>query len=370
MTHLENHDAKNDRQGDDLFSLREGSDHGEDSINLTGGHAGQTSGGTPAAAEFGRALQAAREQSGLALETCGQALHLPVRLLRKLERGDYDGIDYQVYLSGYLCKYGRHVGVDQALIDAEIERVRPREPALVSAGTSSRSRYLLQRYLTAGKYVAFTALIASLVWLGVRGGLGRNMARLAPLDSAPVTAHGAPAQAAANSSRDHAEQPLQASMAPFPALEGSARDRRPAGTPAAARPVAPATGPAQTATMPTSHPQASTPAAAPTPVPATAPTRATAAAGTHSHTLELQLSHDSWVEISTRAGKRLAYGLLPAGTRRTLHMSQPLDVLIGDADGARLSLDGKPLPLAGYRHDKVARLHIALEQGRAVPSQR
>jgi cytoskeleton protein RodZ len=46
---------------------------------------------------FGARLRAAREARGYTVEACGQALRLPVRLLRQLEAGEYGGIDYQVY---------------------------------------------------------------------------------------------------------------------------------------------------------------------------------------------------------------------------------------------------------------------------------
>jgi len=138
-------------------------------------------------AGFGSRLRAAREARGYTVEACGQALRLPSRLLRQLEAGDYSGIDYQVYLAGYLGKYGRHVGVDEEAIQAEVARLTPRQPELVVTGGVSHSRYLLERYVTAATYVVLTAVIVvPMVWLGVRGTLDRDMPRLAPLDATPV----------------------------------------------------------------------------------------------------------------------------------------------------------------------------------------
>ena len=43
------------------------------------------------------------------------ALRLPARVLRQLESDQHDGIDYQVYLGSYISKYGRYLGMDEAL---------------------------------------------------------------------------------------------------------------------------------------------------------------------------------------------------------------------------------------------------------------
>ena len=192
---------------------------------------------------FGSRLRAAREAKGLDIETCGQALRLPVRVLRQLESGDYAGIDYQVYLAGYLTKYGRYVGVNEAAIQAELTRLTPVQPTLVATGGISHSRYLLERYARAATYVVLTAaIVVPTIWLGVRGTLDRDVSHLAPLDAKPVAQADLPAAAAstagtplagsqapavaskpAEPAADAQEQPLLASMAPFPNL-GSASD--------------------------------------------------------------------------------------------------------------------------------------------------
>jgi cytoskeleton protein RodZ len=141
------------------------------------------------APRFGDRLRAAREARGLDIEACTHALRLPSRLLRQLEANEYGGLDYQVYLAGYLSKYGRFVGVEEAAIVEEIERIKPqhKQPTLVVTGGISHSRYLLDRYMTAAQYVVLTAVIVvPLIWFGVRGTFDRDLARLAPLDAAPV----------------------------------------------------------------------------------------------------------------------------------------------------------------------------------------
>lgn len=307
---------------------------------------------------FGARLRAAREARGYTIEACGQALRLPVRLMRQLEAGEYGGIDYQVYLSGYLTKYGRHVGVDEEAIQAELARLAPRQrqPDLVVTGGVSHSRYLLERYVTAATYVVLTAIIVvPMVWLGVRGTLDRDMPRLAPLDATPVAQQDAPAPAtssAVSASTTNAnavasapapqapethvdeQQPVLASMAMFPPLDHSAT-RTPLAT-AAAAPEADANTAGQ-------------------------------AQGQGAHSLTLSLPSASWVEVTSADGSRLEYGILPAGTQKSYRSDGALDVRIGNATGAQVSIDGEAVPLDGFRRANVARFHVDVRDGKASP---
>jgi len=293
---------------------------------------------------FGKRLRAAREARGLDLEACAHALKLPARVLRQLESDHREGIDYAVYLASYITKYARHLGVDEDAIEAELASINRAVPTLVATGGMSHSRYLLERYATAATYVVLTAVIVvPMVWLGVRGTLDRDLSHLAPLDATPVAQVDVAGQAVGSTATTgkppagrtaapaHAdEQPLLASMAPFPGLDG--------GSLTAARPAA------------------ATSAPAPAPV----------AAVPGGHSLTLSLGEASWVEVVAADGSRLEYGLLPAGSSKTWNSAQPLDVRIGNVSGAQVSLDGKPLPLDAYRHANVA--HFRVQDGKSAPS--
>ena len=289
---------------------------------------------------FGNRLHAAREARGLDLEACAHTLKLPARVLRQLERDQYDGIDSKVYLASYIGKYARHLGINEASIQVELDRIKQVEPTLVATGGISHSRFLLDRYATAATYVVLTAVIVvPMIWLGVRGTLDRDLSHLAPLDSAPVAQVDAPAAAstaAAGSlagqvaplspapvAQAQGQEPLMASMAPFPNLDN--------GSVAPVKPVVPA------------------------PV----------EAGNGGHSLSLNLSSASWVEVVDSNGTRLEYGLLPAGSSKTYHSDQPLDVRIGNASGAQISIDGQAVGLDDFRHANVARFRVQMQDGKA-----
>lgn len=298
---------------------------------------------TDAGPGFGSRLRAAREARGLDLESCGQAMRLPVRVLRQIENDDRQGIDYQVYLTGYIRTYGRHLGVDDAEIDAEIARIKRSDtvqasPELVVTGGISHSRYLLERYATAATYVVLTVVIAvPTIWLGVHGTLSSDMSRLAPLDAAPVAQQDAtppgrkPSQAVAATlpvptvTPPQIDQPLMASMMPVPDLGSDM---------ATATPKPPVTS----------------------------------AIGSGDHSLVLTLDNNSWVEVTNADGDRLEYSLLPAGTVKTYRSDESLEVRIGNAGGAKVSIDGQPVTLGDYRHANVAHFRVAIQDGKAAPA--
>ena len=299
------------------------------------------------AISFGARLKAAREARGLTIEICASTLRLPVRVLRELEHDMHEGIDSKIYLGSYISKYSQFLGINDASIQVELDRIKQIEPPLVATGGISHSRFLLDRYATAATYVVLTAVIVvPMIWLGVRGTMDRSVTHLAPLDAAPVAQQDAPATAtsaagAANSSTKSTavaqipapppivttsapqDQPLMASMAPFPNMDG--------GNLQTAKPVAPAA----------------------------------VDSGTGSHSLSVTVDAASWVEVIDKDGKRLEYGLLPAGSSKTYHSDQPLDVRIGNSSGAQISIDGQPVGLDDFRHANVAHFRVQVQDGKA-----
>jgi len=292
------------------------------------------SGGHPEPS-FGDRLRASRERHGMSLHDCAYALRLPVRLLQNLEADNYEGIDYSVYLCGYLRKYADHVRLDRKHVQAQLESLDTCQPELVVTHTLPAWKYGLQRYSSAVTYAILTAVIVvPLIWLGLNGVLKRDIARLQPLNATPV---GAPADASgvvqpsrtavADTSHPHAsgqagtqapaqsQKPLMASIAPFSAMQSPAR---PDAVPAKPLPVA-----------------------------ATDNTRLTVA-----------LQQPSWVEITNTSGKHLEYALLPAGTHRAYRSDQALNVRIGNVEGAQVDVDGKPVALNRFRHANVAHFDI------------
>jgi cytoskeleton protein RodZ len=309
---------------------------------------------------FGSRLRAAREAKGLDLETCGHALRLPMRVLKQLENSEFTGNDYQVYIGGYIRKYGRYLDIDDSEIEEAVARLKPEQPTLVATGGISHSRYLLDRYATAATYVVLTLVIAvPTVWLGMRGTLTHDMSHLAPLDAAPV-----------------AQQEAPAPIAPAASSSAAAKVASSATLAQQTTSVVPATTPAPTSSA-TAHTSEQPLLASMVPVPnldsdanVTPPDTNTSPAtvGSGSHSLTLNLSNSSWVEVIGKDGSKMEYGLLPAGTVKTYRSDQPFEVRIGNATGAQVNLDGQPMTLDPYRHSNVAHFRVDIQDGKAAPA--
>ena len=289
----------------------------------------------------GNLLRIERERRGWTCEEVASRLKLQASLVRRIEREDFSGIAHAVYLRGYLTSYTRLLGLPIALADRVASRSAEQVP-LVSTGTVSRSRYLLDRYSVSATYLILTGLvIGPAVWLATHGGLEQNLARTVMLDG-PGTVVEAPAQAppasesgaVAGASQTTAAttevspdervtdrsimsevtepSPIVASMAPFSAIEPPAVN--------------------QAALVPTGR-----------------------------HSLTLKLKQSSWVEVTDQNGQKLEYGLLDAGTEHSYSSDGAISVRIGNAQGAEVSADGQSIDLAPFRRANVAHLRVFAE---------
>lgn len=291
---------------------------------------------------IGERLRIERERRGWSCEEVASRLKLQISLVKRIERDDYNGIAHAVYLRGYLSSYARLLDLPLAMVEPVVERNGEQTP-LVSTGTVSRSRYMLDRYSVSATYLILTALvIGPAVWLATHGGLEQNLARTVMLDGADVPlklpsemvaaqsqsesaiASTTPAasigMAAVNSSvqatqtqvQEDSQLPIVASMAPF----------------AAVQPDFPPITMADSAAR---------------------------------HSLTLKLNQASWVEVSTATGEKLEYALLAAGSERSYSSDGVILVRIGNAEGAQITADGKLVDLAPYRRANVAHLRIFAE---------
>jgi cytoskeleton protein RodZ len=262
---------------------------------------------------IGARLRSAREKKGLTVLQAAEKLHVDARLLESLEAGQYAALGAAVYVRGHLRRYADLLGESpaelQQLYDETTHTVAPdltRIPR--SEPGADPSRLMVPALLI---LVGF-ALAGILWWL-------LSMERTkssAPLASPPdVTA---------------------AATAPAPAA---------AGDPASGS-AAPADAPASTA-----GPSQTPPAAVP--------------ADAAQAQLALKFKAASWVEVYDARGRRLLHGVEAADSARTLAGAAPLRVVLGNAPGVALQLNGQAVPLQGLvHHDGSA--HILIDRsGRA-----
>ena len=167
-----------------------------------------------------------------------------------------------------------------------------------------------------------------------------------PLEPAPAS----PGAAATTGSGSSSGTTTTTTTTVIPPLSPTANANTGSATPAPGAITPPSTTPAPTALV---TPPATTPAS-PAATPATPP-RAAAPAG--SSTLVLRVVNDSWVELKATNGT-LVSKVLPAGSEHSFDVVPPGRLVVGNAGGATVSWQGKPVDLRSAQRDNVARLTL------------
>ncbi len=253
---------------------------------------------------IGARLRAARETKGLTILQAAERLHVDPRVLEALEAQNFEALGAEVYVRGHLRRYAEALGESpaqlQELYSSGPRAARPdltRIPRAAPRGDSPR--LMLPALLVV---VGFGA--AGLLWWV----LSLQAQKAQPV--LPATPAAGTAAPAAPPGSPETESPAHAGAEPGDA----------SGAPAAVRAAAAAPGGTQ---------------------------------------LALSFSAASWVEVSDATGRRLLQGLIDAGSERTLAGAAPLRVILGNAPGVALQVNGRAVGLAGLvRRDGSARLLI------------
>jgi cytoskeleton protein RodZ len=76
----------------------------------------------------GKQLRRAREKLGLSLKDVANAQHLRVSIIQSIEDAEYDQIDSELFLKGYVRAYAKQVGADAdeliQTLNVELEPIR------------------------------------------------------------------------------------------------------------------------------------------------------------------------------------------------------------------------------------------------------
>ncbi len=287
----------------------------------------------------GARLRAAREAGGLSIADVATRLHLDLKIVEALEAGDDSRLPAAIFVRGYLRSYARLVGVSEAEVLGSVPAVSVAEPRI--APTLARPR---RRRLPALPWQGLGLMVLVLA-LGALGYalLPPLIERLtsdraaAPEDATPdantLALPAAPLPVPAAVPEPSAEVPASLSEASVEAATGP--DRAPEAADALPLDTDPVAVPEAVAEIP----------AAPEPRP-------------RETRLSLRLDEDAWIDIRDATGRKLAFGLLGAGTRRELRGVPPLRLKIGNADAVHLQVDGRDYDLSPHMRGDVARFRI------------
>jgi cytoskeleton protein RodZ len=278
----------------------------------------------------GARLRAAREAAGLSLDQVAQQLKLAPRQVKALEDEDFARLPGRTFARGFVRNYARLLNLDgddllALLPDGNAPALEA--PALQSTSSTiaelpvaTVARSTFTRWLIPILLVACIVGAAAYEWyrgtLALPGGAARTAAAAVETERAtPSPPASAPA---AGTSTTPLPNPL-------------------AVTPQAAETAAAETSSAPAALVAPESVDGN--AAAPAP-------------------LVLTYRGPSWTEIRDRSGQVLISRLVAAGSEQPIRGSPPFDIVIGNAPEVVLVYRGKPVDLARYTRQRVARLRL------------
>jgi cytoskeleton protein RodZ len=344
-----------------------------DSTQLGGGSSDPVApAGDPDETGSPRRLLEAREARGLSRGDVAQRLKLSQRQLEALETGDWEALPGRAFVRGALRAYGRLLDTDVTpILDrlgnatdpailrpaATLDAPMPKSGAFGFAGAGRGS-------LTTWIVLALALVVALGLFFGRSGDVTDIKSWL---DSGQGEAAGErPAVDPSNVLLLPAVPPSDGSAAgtvnpapePTPGLPGgTASPAAPAGSaapvapPAPAAPVPPATTGAAPGSPSTAPATAST--SPPSPAPGTTAAAGTTAApaaqrpaGASSAPLRIIASQDAWVEVRQFDGRIVFTDIVRAGTTAEVAGSEPISLVIGNANQVRVEYRGRAVELS------------------------
>ncbi|HZO24067.1 MAG TPA: RodZ domain-containing protein [Steroidobacteraceae bacterium] len=285
------------------------------------------------AAGIGARLRAGREKLNLTVLQAAERMHVDPRLLESLEAEDFAALGAPVYTRGHLRNYAELVGESAPQLSELLSRVelegQPDLTRIAKAPPSVESSKLILPAL----FVLAVFAVAGAVWW---------VLSLAPQQPIPTNELSAPPNAdrASPSGSGGASPAIRPGAVPPHAAVG------PTHLASAGGPITVPSG-TRGAVSVTQIPDRGSSATAP---PSTAlppqPDSAPAPHPSREQQVTLHYSADCWTEVYDSSGQRLYYDVGAAGSTRTLKGTAPLRVVLANAAGVAVEVDGRGTSIA------------------------
>jgi cytoskeleton protein RodZ len=278
----------------------------------------------------GGALRTHREKQGLSVQTVASRLRLSVKQIEALEADNFEALPEATIARGFIRNYAKLLEINvEPLLDAYNVLVPSKSPHsfTVQPALYANSRQYKESEIK--RWIPFlaAALLALGVWLLYQSYIQK------------------PSPVAPTASQLPAPEPLP--QAALPAGERQA-DAQIATTEIALPPATPLVADTTIATPPAA-------VDAPVAVPEPATTPATVAKLSR---LEFYAMQETWVSVVDASGKEIYNKTLFAGNREMVEAVPPLNVVVGNANGTSLSINGEETNLGPHTKVNVARIKV------------
>ena len=323
----------------------------------------------------GETLRKAREGRGWTIAEVAAQLNLTPQRLSQVEQGAFDKLPGHTFARGYVRAYAKLLDIDQNRLVLEFDQFTGSDAAgssVHSLGRIEEPVSYSQRILRMVSFVLLLAL-AGLSFFWWQEQADRRAADLASTSLEHVEVDGADGTTQIHPLDEPEDQAVEAAQLDAgvtlpPLTEGAAELPSATGTEAAAV-VAPQIEPPQnlndtagTPAVPASSAEAppegadAVPAVSSAPAPAPAPAPVQAAAG--EAVVSLTFIADCWTQLTDANGKVLFSALKRKGDSLEVVGKAPLELRLGFARGAQVSLNGSPVDVAPFISGETARLKL------------
>ena len=318
----------------------------------------------------GETLRKARESRGWTIAEVAGQLNLTPQRLSQIEQGAFDKLPGNTFARGYVRAYAKLLEVDQNRLVLEFDQFTGSDAAGSSVHSLSRIEEPVsysQRVLRMVSFVVLLAL-AGLSFFWWQEQAERRAEDLAATSLEHVEVDGADGTTQIHPLDEPEDQAVEAAQAESEALPPlldenatvaaestvSPVESAPAAAaaPATVAPPGPAPAPAVTEAAPPATP-APAAVAAPQATPA-APVQLAAGEALVSMTFIA----DCWTQLTDANGKVLFSALKRKGDSLALAGKAPLELRLGFARGAQVSLNGNPVDVAPFISGETARLKL------------
>lgn len=269
----------------------------------------------------GRTLAEARAARNLTLAEVAQQLKLSATQVEALEADAYDRLPGPVFVRGFVRNYARLLELDAEALVSQLELPHIPSPASAAIPLSRNIPFPEQGRTNWVFYASALGLVIAAVVLFEAFFSAPPEAVVSAVTPKPVTG-------------------VVVAQPALPSLQ--------AAPPAAAPP------PAETVAVAA----VSEPVPALTPTPTPTPEAAPLKPQTGMAELHFVFETDSWVEVRDRNERILYSQLNPVGTEYRMQGRRPLNLVIGNARGVRLTYNGQPFDLTPHTRVEVARFTL------------
>lgn len=312
----------------------------------------------------GQQLKRAREQKGLSVSTVADAQHLRPAVIHAIEDGNYEQIDSELFLKGYVRTYARQVDLDPdaviATLDKELEPLRQEKAQAEELNPLVDIERRRRQKRRIAKLLFFLMVLAIAVFVGLRfldtTGIAPAPEESDNSDPASETIEPVESEPDASDIGTGSDEPtITDEGASVPSQEQSDvalvtdSESGDGGEPVQEQVPAPSEDIDEGGIDEDGIDENRVPVVTSTPEPAFEES-AQPDSAVGSARLEMTFSDECWVQVTDSAGNRLVGSLQRDGDRINVSGRVPIEVIVGAVDAIEsIRFDGEPVDMSGFR---------------------